>query len=69
MSRRLAATYAMLAASAAWACPVCGAATDTKGTYISMTLVMSGLPLLMIGGVVFFVGQRFRRASRDERLP
>lgn len=61
MTRMLASLFVLCAATAAWACPVCGAATDTKGTYIGMTLVMSGLPLLMIGSVVLFVAQRIRR--------
>lgn len=66
MARVLAGLGVLFVATAAWACPVCGAATDTKGTYINMTLVMSGLPLLMIGSVVFFVAQRVRRAGREE---
>lgn len=60
MTRALASLTVFLGSGAAWACPVCGAATDTKGTYQAMTLVMSGLPLLMIGGIVLVIVLRYR---------
>ena len=66
MPRTLASLFVLFASASAWACPVCGAATDTKGTYIDMTLVMSSLPLVMIGSLVFFVAARVRRAAREE---
>ncbi len=53
-----------LVATAALACPTCGAETDTKGTYQAMTMVMSLLPLLMMGGVVGFIAYRVRKADR-----
>ena len=64
MSKSIASLYVALASSVAWACPVCGAATDTKSTYINMTLVMSGLPLLMIGSVVFWVARAVLNADK-----
>ena len=68
MSARVwASLYVLFASAVAWACPVCGAAQDTKGTYINMTLVMSGLPLVMIGSVVAGVAIRFKRADEEEK--
>ena len=62
--RALAFFSVMLIAGVAVACPVCGAATDTKGTYQAMTVVMSLLPLVMMGSVVGFIVFRVRRAER-----
>ncbi len=66
-ARGWASLYVLFASAVAWACPVCGAAQDTKGTYINMTLVMSGLPLVMIGSVVAGVAIRFKRADEEEK--
>jgi hypothetical protein len=51
--------------SAALACAVCGTSgpTDNGWAYFAMTMVLSGLPLCMIGGVVFWV---YRRAASDD---
>ena len=50
----------MLAPEAAFACPVCGTpGTEEAGrAYFTMTLVLSGLPLAMIGGVGYWVYRR-----------
>lgn len=42
------------------ACAVCGlnGTRDNGLAYLAMTVVMSGLPLAMIGGVVFWVYRR-----------
>lgn len=54
----------LAAPAVALACPVCGTAgaNDNGWAYFAMTIVLSGLPLGMIGGVVFWV---HRRASAD----
>jgi hypothetical protein len=62
--RALAFFSVLLLSAVAFACPVCGAATDTKGTYQAMTVVMSLLPLAMMGSVVGFIAFRVRRAER-----
>jgi hypothetical protein len=62
--RALAFFTALLLSTAALACPVCGAETDTKGVYQAMTFVMSLLPLAMMGGVVGFIAYRVRRADQ-----
>jgi hypothetical protein len=67
LNARLWALVVMFGSFAAWACPVCGAAQDTKGTYINMTLVMSALPLVMIGSVVLGVALRFKKAEDEEK--
>lgn len=59
----------LLFSAVALACPVCGAATDTKGTYQAMTVVMSLLPLAMMGSVVGFIAFRVRRAERTTLPP
>jgi hypothetical protein len=68
--RTLVATVvAVLAVPAlALACPVCGTAgpNDNGWAYFAMTIVLSGLPLGMIGGVVFWVARRSSAADRDE---
>jgi hypothetical protein len=48
----------------ALACPVCGLATasDNAWAYTAMTVMLTVLPLGMIGGVVYWVS---RRAADD----
>lgn len=68
MTRTMLVAIAVLLAwpSEAFACPVCGLASlgDNGGAYFGMTLVMSALPLAMIGGMVVWV--RGRLAAEDE---
>lgn len=44
----------------AWACAAC-AAGDPKnaGTYLGMTLMMSALPLLLVGGLAYWLWRRY----------
>ncbi|MCC7042358.1 MAG: hypothetical protein IT183_00710 [Acidobacteria bacterium] len=61
LRRSAAAILFMLATPAvALACPVCGTAgpNDNGWAYFAMTIVLSGLPLGMIGGVVYWVHRR-----------
>ncbi len=65
-TRVLIATLFVLAApAAAFACAVCGTSgiENNSWAYFAMTMVLSGLPLAMIGGVVFWV---YRRASEAD---
>lgn len=59
--RWLAATVlSALCASAASACPACMSADPkTAGTYLGMTLMMSGLPLGMISGLAYLLWRRY----------
>jgi hypothetical protein len=43
-----------------WACAAC-AAGDPKnaGTYLGMTLMMSALPLLLVGGLAYWLWRRY----------
>jgi len=68
-ARALALVGVLLTSGSALACAVCGAATDTRGTYQAMTLVMSLLPLAMMGGLVSFIAFRVRRAEREGLPP
>ena len=58
--------FLLLVPAPAFACPVCGLAGsgETNGAYFVMTIIMSGLPLVMIGGVVFWI---YRRSSSDDQ--
>ena len=50
----------VLAPRAAQACAVCGAGDPKNAaTYLSMTLVMSAVPLLMIGGLAYWLWRRY----------
>jgi hypothetical protein len=54
--------FMMLTAVPTFACPVCGAGGNEENgaVYLAMSAVLSGLPLAMIGGIVFWL----RRAAR-----
>jgi hypothetical protein len=53
--------------SAAWACAVCGAATpNDQSAYLVMTIVMSLLPLGLLGGIGFWV---YRGATSSDVGP
>ncbi len=57
-----------LASSPALACAVCGAGEDrAQGSYLVMTLIISLLPLGMLGGIIGWVVVRARAAEREER--
>jgi hypothetical protein len=59
ISMILAATAASLIPAASWACPACMVGDPkTAGTYMQMTLVMSALPLLLIGGLGYWLWRR-----------
>jgi hypothetical protein len=66
--RTLAAAILLMLATPAFAlaCPVCGTAgpNDNGWAYFAMTIVLSGLPLGMIGGVVYWVHRRSSDADR-----
>jgi len=53
----------------ALACPVCGPAgtEDTALAYLGMTLVLSGLPLAMIGGVGYWIYRQHAAADDADR--
>jgi MYXO-CTERM domain-containing protein len=50
------------------ACAVCGAGEDpARGTYVVMTLIISGLPLAMLGGIAWWVIKSNRTREAEER--
>lgn len=69
-TRALAAlSFVCAAPAAALACAVCGTSgmENNSWAYFAMTMVLSGLPIAMVGGVVFWV---YRRTSAaDDELP
>jgi hypothetical protein len=75
-----AAAAALLAPLAARACPVCGqGAGESEGAYLIMSGILSALPLLMAGGIAWWILRRSgaseaqecraRNAVRSDRLP
>jgi hypothetical protein len=45
--------------ASAWACPACMVGDPkTAGTYLGMTLIMSALPLLLVGGLGYWLWRR-----------
>jgi hypothetical protein len=66
--RRLALLAVTLLAPVALACPVCGTAATEQGqeAYKFMSIIMSVLPLLAIGGVVAWVASRVRAAEKAD---
>jgi hypothetical protein len=56
ISMILAAAVAFLSPAASWACSACMVGDPkTAGTYLSMTLMMSALPLLLVGGLGYWL--------------
>ena len=55
-----------LAPALVFACPVCGQGRDGSGpALLVMSIIMTVLPLLMIGGVIGWIALRVRRAERE----
>ena len=67
--RGLAAVGLFLAPALAFACPVCGQGREGSGTaLLVMSIIMTLLPLGMIGGMVAWAYTRVKRAERDAAL-
>lgn len=66
---RFAFVLTLLASAVAVACPVCGAASSNEREYQVMTLIMSALPLLTMGGIVGFIAYRAKQADKAEPKP
>jgi hypothetical protein len=55
----VAATGAALLPSSAWACPACMVSNPkTAATYLGMTLIMSALPILLVGCIGYWLWRR-----------
>jgi hypothetical protein len=67
----LATTWSLLVLvlpEAAWACSVCGFGEDgSRGAYLSMTALMSVLPVAIFFGFVFYVRKRLREIEAQQR--
>jgi len=54
-----AAAGATLIPGSSWACPACMVSNPkTAGTYLGMTLIMSALPILLVGGIGCWLWRR-----------
>ena len=53
----------------AWACSVCTAGRDdeSRTAFILMTAFMTFLPLVLIGGILWWLRRRFRELAAAER--
>lgn len=58
----------LLLADGAAACAVCAVGEDprSRDTYILSTVMMSSLPLLLVGGLVWYVRRRARALNASE---
>jgi len=67
---RAGALASLLLPALALACPVCGLPPEeTKWAYQLMSVVMSLLPLAMIGGGIAFLVHRVKKAEAEQALP
>ena len=63
---RAVALLSLLLSSPAFACAVCGGGYDpAKGSYVVMSVIISLLPLAMLGGILAWVIVRSRAADRE----
>ena len=61
-----AALIAALAPGSAWACGACAlAAPQNSKTYLEMTLFMSAVPLLVIGGMIYWLSGRYSSGGSE----
>lgn len=65
--RALTALLVSLAPALAHACAVCGSGEDdrSRGAYLVMTLIISVLPLGMLGGVIGYLAWKSKAAARE----
>ncbi|MCC7386502.1 MAG: hypothetical protein IT384_31980 [Deltaproteobacteria bacterium] len=60
--------FAWLAPEVALACPVCGTAPESSRlAYLTMTWVMTFVPLLIFGTLIVLFVRRVRASERSER--
>ncbi|MCC7405336.1 MAG: hypothetical protein IT288_13140 [Bdellovibrionales bacterium] len=53
--------------SAAHACTVCGFGQDgSQGPFLLTTALMTMMPLLFVGGAVYYIRRRLKSRSHDE---
>jgi hypothetical protein len=68
MTRLLAFAFALVP-SLVLACPVCGQGRDGSGpALLVMSIIMTILPLAMIGGVIGWIYLRVKRAEQQNAL-
>lgn len=69
MKRALACALALLWPSAGHACAVCFSASDqNRGAFLMTTILLSLLPLGMIGGGLLWLRHQARRRSEPRRV-
>jgi hypothetical protein len=67
---RLLALGLALAPGLVLACPVCGQGREGSGTaLLVMSIIMTMLPLVLIGSVVLWISLRVKKAEREAALP
>jgi len=66
MRRALAAAAALLAPAPALACAACAAGSDSNRTFFIMTIVMSLLPLMLIGAGLWWIARHARERLQGE---
>ena len=58
-----------LHAPGALACAVCGGGGQNQQAFVDTMIFMSAMPLLMLGGTVFFVWRLAKQAEATEKPP
>lgn len=66
MRRALAALAVLLAPAPALACAACAAGADSNRVFFIMTMVMSVLPLLLIGAGLWWIARHARERLQGE---
>lgn len=62
---RLFLTTLALYAPSALACPVCGGGGQNQQAFVDTMIFMSAMPLMMLGGTVFFVWRLAKQAEAE----
>ncbi|MDP1824145.1 MAG: hypothetical protein Q8L48_12910 [Archangium sp.] len=70
-SRGVLALLLTLVSSPAFACAVCGAGENdpSRGSYVVMSVIISLLPLAMLGGIVGYVVVKTRASEKQAAAP
>jgi hypothetical protein len=68
MNRAAVALFALSVSAEALACPVCGGGGKNAWAFFDMTIFMSAVPLVMLGGGVGFLYWRYRQLAEVARL-
>ena len=68
LATTIAASLVLFAPSLVWACTVClGGETNNREEFIGTTALLTFLPLMLIGGVIYGLVRRARRLEQEHQ--